>query len=233
MSIAGNLFKTVLSFFYPLLCLGCDKEIERDWLCFDCRQRLFTSALGVCPQCGRPVPYGGRCKECRMKLGLERIRALSLYVPPFTNLIDEFKYKGKTRLGAILGDALSQLLTDDPILKNADYLVPIPLHRAKIRERGYNQSEILAQRIGENTGREFYPCLCRRKNTKSQTCLSTEERFKNIADAFAFRKGFDVSGKNLILVDDVTTSGATLSAAAEVLKENGAKEVYGLVIAKG
>ncbi len=233
MAILKDLANSFLSLFYPILCMGCEREIEKGMLCFDCQERLFTSALGVCPKCARPVPYRGRCEGCLPRLDLERIRALGLYTPPFKKMIEEFKYKGKKKLGEIFGDALSSLLTNDPILKNADSLVPIPLHRAKIRERGYNQSEILARRIEENTGLPSNPCLLRKKNTKSQTELSTEERFKNIADAFAFRRGFDISGKNVILIDDVTTSGATLSAAAKVLKENGAKEVYGLVIAKG
>lgn len=224
-----------LNLLYPLICPGCGREFEEseNLLCFACYQKLFTSSLAVCPKCGRPVPYFKKCEECQPKLGLTRIRALGLYQEPFKGIIEEFKYKGKVKLGGILGDALSLLLSYDPVLKGSDFLVPIPLHPAKMRERGYNQSEILAQRVAERTKISLAYCLKRQKNTKSQVKLSFEKRFNNLAGAFACQSGYEIKEKKIILIDDVTTSGATLSAAAKVLKENGAKEVYGLVVAKG
>ncbi len=224
-----------LNFLYPPICPGCNREFEENekFLCFTCYQKLFTSSLAVCPKCGRPVPYFTKCQECQPKLGLLRIRALGLYQEPFKGTLEEFKYKGKIKLGEILGDALSLLLAYDPILKDTNLLVPIPLHSARYRERGYNQSEILAQEVGKRTKIPVAPCLLRRRNTKSQAELSPEKRFENVKDAFAFKGGYEIKEKKITIVDDVTTTGATLSAAAKVLKENGAKEVYGLVVAKG
>ncbi|MEO0101532.1 MAG: ComF family protein [candidate division WOR-3 bacterium] len=230
-----SLFSHLLNFFYPPICPGCGKEFEEEenLLCLTCYQRLFTSSLAVCPRCGRPVPYFKRCGECRPKLNLSRIRALGLYQEPFKGILEEFKYYGKVRLGRILGDALSLLLSYDPVLKRSDFLVPIPLHPARRRERGYNQSEILARRVAERTKIPIAFCLQRRKNTKSQVDISPEKRFENIEGAFTLRAGYEIKGKEITLIDDVTTTGATLSAAAKVLRENGAKEVYGLVVAKG
>ncbi len=238
LSFPKNFFRNILDFFYPPICVGCEKEIE-GWgggfalLCPHCYEKVFTSALASCPKCHRPVPYFRKCKECKIKLNLERIRALGLYAPPFPGIIEEFKYKEKTKLAEVLGDALSLLLAYDPILREGECLIPIPLHPAKMRERGYNQSELLAHQIEMRTHIPVCPCLRRIRNTKSQTELSKEERFRNMEKAFGFREGYEVKGKKVILVDDVMTTGATLNAAASVLKEKGAKEVYGIVACKG
>ena len=228
------LFSRILDFFYPPLCFGCGEEISGGFLCFSCYEKLFISSLAVCPKCGRPVPYFTRCQECQPRLNLSRVRALGLYQPPFKGMIEEFKYKGKRKLAEILGDALSLILANDPFLKKADLLVPIPLHPAKIRERGYNQSELLARTIARRTNLPVACALKRKRNTQSQTKLSSrEERFRNMENVFVRQDKEEVRGKRIILIDDVLTSGATLSSAARVLLEGGAEEVYGLVVAKG
>jgi len=162
---------------------------------------------------------------------LKRIRTLGGYDSPRKELIGELKYHHKPSLAKILGREMGVILNSDPILKTSDIIIPIPLHPARKRERGYNQAELLAEEISRFTHIPFSDCLERVKNTKAQVTLSERERLENVKGAFKLKKGVDISGKRVILVDDVFTTGATLNAAALSLLEGGAEEVYGLTAA--
>lgn len=142
------------------------------------------------------------------------------------------KYREKTALAPVLGAALAVLANQDDLLRTADGVCAVPLHPARRRERGYNQSELLAHVVGGLGGVEHLEPLVRHKNTPSQTGMaSPARRRENIAGAFRLADGAAVAGRRLILIDDVCTSGATLDEAAAVLLGAGAAEVYGLVIA--
>ncbi len=113
-------------------------------------------------------------------------------------------------------------------------IIPIPLHKSRLKWRGFNQSELIANELSKNIGLPAIAnILIRVKKTKDQTQLSKEERISNIQNAFQIKNPAEISGKNIILLDDVYTSGATMEAAAKTLKEGGAKKIIGLVIAKG
>ncbi|HEX9911635.1 MAG TPA: ComF family protein [candidate division Zixibacteria bacterium] len=159
-------------------------------------------------------------------------RSLGLFDPDYQTLLHHFKYKRKISLGKELGKRLGELLIQDKFLKDYDYLLPVPLHRSKERERGYNQSKILAEEISELT---FLPLLdkvlMRKKNTRDQTNLNAEERERNVRGAFIVRDKLVLKGKRIILVDDVMTTGATLKECSRVLKEAGVKEVAGATVA--
>jgi len=155
-----------------------------------------------------------------------------LYVPPFDKLVHAFKYSGKTKVGELLGQALAALVQQDEVLSAADLVCPVPLHPARQRERGFNQSLLLAAAVSMNTGIPLADCLVRRKNTSTQTAkTSPEARRKNLEDAFRLKPGADVAGKTVLLVDDVMTTGATLDPAARELLKGGAVSVLGAVVA--
>jgi ComF family protein len=157
---------------------------------------------------------------------------LGKYTTPYIGLVHNFKYQNKKKIARVLGLALSHLITSDPILSRADYIIPIPLHPARLRERGFNQSLLLAQEAAFGSGITLKDCLIRTKNTPSQTQLDYDSRAKNIRGAYQLktRLDFSLKDKRVVLVDDVITTGATLTEAAKTLIENGVTEVYGVVV---
>jgi ComF family protein len=227
------LLRSFGDFLFPPVCFGCEQEVEHGVICDSCRLLLWTSELEVCPECGRPCARAETgCGRCETEFCLSRVRALGPYHPPYNNLVHALKYREKTRLALVLGSALAALVGQDPDLKQADALCPVPLHPARRRERGYNQSALLALVVSGITGIPVEETLVRVRNTSTQTGKGSDAaRAQNLAGAFALKKGAEVSGRRIILVDDVMTSGATLHEAGLALKRAGATEILGLVVA--
>ncbi len=141
----------------------------------------------------------------------------------FRHLIHDIKYNGEKRCGQYLGRLFAAELLKDGKLNDIDIIAPVPLHRSKERTRGYNQSEWIAKGIAEATGKEMRPhLLCRKKRDESQTHKTLYERWLNTRSAFYPDKTEGIEGKHILLIDDVVTTGSTLSACAEALlgKEN-------------
>ncbi len=232
-SSARFLLKSLADFIFPPICYGCDSEIEAGLVCEACRLDLFTHELAVCPECGRPCTRTAEtCGQCEEKFSLTRVRALGLYVPPFDKLVQAFKYSGKTKVGELLGQALAALVRQDEVLSAADAVCPVPLHPARMRERGFNQSLLLAAAISMSTGIPLVEFLVRKKNTPTQTLKTRpKDRRKNLERAFRIKPDAGVDGKTVLLVDDVMTTGATLDQAARELLKGGAASVLGVVIA--
>jgi len=235
-ALAGSvrfLLKSLADFVFPPLCYGCDTEVDEGLVCEGCRLALFTHELAVCPKCGRPCASSSRrCGRCSTSISLSRVRALGMYAPPFDKLIHAFKYSGKTKVGELLGRALAALVEQDEVLSDADVVCPVPLHPARLRERGFNQSLLLAAAISMSAGMPLADLLVRCKNTSVQAMkTSPEARLKNLAGAFRLRSDTGVGGKRILLVDDVMTTGATLDQAAQTLLEGGAASVLGAVVA--
>lgn len=133
-------------------------------------------------------------------------------------LIHELKYRNNTEAGIFLGQELGMSIKEAPLFQDLDYLIPIPLHPKRERERGYNQSMMIAQGIAEVTsipiGGDF---LYRKVNTVTQTHKSKEERWHNVKDIFGLRHAEQLKGKSVLLIDDVLTTGSTLESCARVL----------------
>lgn len=212
-----SLYVALRDFVFPPVCVGCEKcEVEQGL---------------VCPQCLEALDHYGMPALRVESSGLTCVRALGCYGPPFSTLVHELKYRNRKSLARVLGKSLAGLLRNDPSLSRADVLVPIPLHPARLRERGYNQSQLLAQQVSARTGIPTQGALRRVRNTRSQVTLDHAARLKNLKGAFALASEAQVTGKTVVLIDDVSTTGATLSVAAEVLKQAGASAVYGLTVA--
>jgi ComF family protein len=227
------LFKSLADFIYPPICYGCDAEVEEGLVCEGCRLALFTHELAVCPKCHRPCTRTAEtCGQCQMQFSLSRVRALGLYVPPFDKLVHAFKYSGKTKVGELLGQALAALVQQDEVLSSADVVCPVPLHPARLRERGFNQSLLLAAAVSMNTRIPLVEGLLRTRYTPTQTTkASPEKRLKNVRGAFQIRPDAGIAGKTVLLVDDVMTTGATLDQAAQAMLKGGAASVLGAVVA--
>ncbi len=227
---ARSLVDAFVNFLFPPVCANCKKV--GTLLCAECRADISWIAGPVCEVCGRPlVNDQATCSICAHRpLPLQQVRTAVFFQDPIQSLIHKFKYENAFALGQILADLMVQAWPDwsQPI----DVIVPIPLHKKRYRDRGYNQSELLARRLSEQLQIPLDThSLQRIRYTQPQVKLSAVERRSNVADAFAV-VGDKIIGKHILLIDDVFTTGATLSAAANVLDAAGASAVSGYCLAR-
>ena len=210
--IPTSAFEWFLNALFPPQCLICRKE--GDYLC----------------QKHNDFPYSPS-NEVRFKY-LDRVIASTAYYHPVAQkTVEYFKFRGFRGVAKIMALKMVQSVSKD-FFKDA-LMVPVPLHWTRHFWRGFNQSEVLAQEIQKDIPTlEISKLLKRNKRTFQQAQLGKSERQKNLANAFAWR-GKEAISKRIILIDDVVASGATLDSAAEILKKQGAKEVYALVFARG
>ncbi len=227
-----NLKRVALDLLFPRWCIGCGREGE--YICNSCRQTLKIITPPVCPRCGRPQsaePTQDGCPGCAgWQAGIDGIRAPFLFDGVIRDAIHEFKYRNLRALAISLAGLMHNYLAENPV--PGDVLVPVPVHTRRLRERGYNQSALLARELGRLSGITLVEdCVVRQRYTPPQArSAGINERRNNVSDAFACRDG-RLHGKQIILIDDVSTSGATLNACAVALKAAGAATVWGLVIA--
>ncbi len=229
----GLLVRSFADLLFPPVCLGCDRQIESGLVCGRCSAELYAGRTGVCTKCGRPVTRRDQltCGNCG-PFGPERVRALGAYVAPFSGVVQALKYNGKSDLARLLGGALTRLVESDPSLASSECVCPVPLHPARMRERGYNQARLLANEVAKGTGIEYQDFLVRVRNTRTQTrIVSNSERTRNLRGAFKPKPGIQLAGSRVLLVDDVLTSGATMDSAARQLLGAGASAVVGIAVA--
>jgi ComF family protein len=219
----------ILNLLYPQSCVLCQSRVlQRRWavVCPDCWSKLEPIPRPFCPQCGIPAPViEGPCGECRRgDHAFDFARSLFLFTEPMRGILHHFKYSGRVSLAGPLGRQIRELVADEGF--QGAVAVPVPLHKARERERGFNQAELLARKLGRPVDSGL---LRRRKNTPSQTGLSRSQRAINLSAAF------EVSGTPppcVLVVDDVYTTGATLHEIAKTLKRAGAARVEVLTVAR-
>ncbi len=224
--------------FWPPVCINCRESIcETDKsLCTKCWQELSTCAAGdYCPRCGRDASkYGlleGACPDCQgREIHFDQIARSGVYKDALQQMILSFK-KGRTELDSTLGSLANSALQGSTFYNDVELFVPVPLHWSRRLVRGYNQSLVLAKRLNHATAK-ISTDLVRIRRTKSQPMMaSPAARARNVAGAFAVRYGHDFTGRNVCLVDDIKTTGATLNECARTLKQAGASRVFALVLA--
>ncbi|MFC1864720.1 ComF family protein [Chloroflexota bacterium] len=219
-----------LNFLFPQRCVGCGKE--GSFLCYSCRSSLARIMPPLCPKCGRPQPSGILCPSCvSCQAEIDGIRSPFRFEGVIRQAIHWQKYRNIRALAAPLAQMLNDYLITNPV--PGEVLVPVPLHRKRLRERGYNQSVLLARELGKLTNLPVVDdCLIRQRHASPQARTSTlDERRSNVADAFT-GCAQRLRDKQILLIDDVSTSGATLNACAVALKGAGATSVWGLVLAR-
>ena len=196
-------------------------------LCPDCLKQLLRArytAGTLCPRCLSALSPGKPCPVCRRdpQRLISRTFAPYRYRGAVRGLILRLKFYGETQAAALLAPPMAEAAAE----AEADLLVPVPLGRQRQLERGYNQSFLLAMLAGRMRSLPVGECLVRTRETKRQSGLhSIRERQQNLRGAFALKPGADISGRRILLVDDVRTSGATALACAEVLRRGGAADV--------
>ncbi len=186
----------------------------------------------VCPKCGRPQASGILCPTCRqLQTEIDGIRSPYRFDEVIRKAIHQLKYHNLKAISSCLAELLADYLQSNPLRGEA--IVPVPLHPRRLRERGYNQSSLLAWKLGKLTNLPVVEnCLIRIKEAQPQVkAHNIEERRENVIDAFMCHNE-KISGKQIILIDDVCTSGATLESCALALKSKGAASVWGLTLAR-
>jgi len=226
----ASLRRTALDLLFLCWCLGCGKE--GSFICPFCRRKLPAINSPICPRCGIPQTGGILCSTCsNHHHDIDGIRSPFRFEGVIRQAIHQLKYKNLRAITEPLAELLSNYLDAHPIPGEA--LVPVPLHRRRLRERGYNQTELLARELGKIVKLQVITdCITRQQNNPPQArATSVAERRSNVANAFTHRK-HSLQNKKIILIDDVATSGATLNACAATLKTAGAFSVWGLTIAR-
>lgn len=226
-----DLVGAFLNFLFPPVCAYCKKV--GTLLCAECRADIVWITEPICEICGQPLAKTqDTCGLCaRRTLPLQQVRTAVLFQEPVQTLIHQFKYENTFALGQILADIMGQAWPhwQQPI----ERIIPIPLHKERYRQRGYNQSELLARWLARQLQIPLDTNVLQRiRYTQPQVQLSTKERHLNVADAFAVSDNGHIQGQHLLLIDDVFTTGATLSAATRVLLEAGAGAVSGYCLAR-
>ncbi len=226
----AKLGEKALDFLFPQWCVGCGRR--GNFICQVCQSSLIRVMAPLCPKCGRPQSSGVLCPSCvNWSAAIDGIRAPFRFDGVIQQAIYQLKYRNIRALAAPLARLLKDYLEANHI--PGEVLVPVPLHRKRLRERGYNQSGLLAKELSKLTNLPVVDdCLIRRRYASPQARTATvAERQNNVADAFTCldQRLYD---KSILLIDDVATSGATLDAVAIALKAAGATSVWGLVLAR-
>lgn len=232
----------ILDFLFPKYCVNCKKL--GSYLCSDCFTFITFNTYETCLVCVRPTIDGLTHPGCRGRYTIDGAFASIAYKGVVKKLLYTFKYKPhladlQTVLVDLFFEGLIQkevlMKTIDRLNNEAITLVPIPLHRSKLRTRGYNHAELLALGLSQKLSLPCYNLLERVKNTRSQVGLKKDERRENVKEAFSVVPNIlirQLADPNIFLVDDILTTGSTLFSAANTLKRNGAKKVFGLTLAK-
>lgn len=223
----GNL---TLDLFFPKWCVGCGKYGK--YFCPDCSRHLPRIHGPLCPRCGRPQTNHSLCPACvKWAASIDGIRAPFRFEGVVRQAVYNLKYHNVRTLAQPLAALMHGFMISQGLV--ADIIIPVPLHKKRLKERGYNQSALIARNLGKMARLPVVEdWLVKQKHTCQQAKTSSlKERLKNVAGAFSCRSS-GINGLSVILIDDVATSGATMDAAAGALKDSGAASVWGLALAK-
>ncbi len=222
----------LLDLLSPPVCLNC--KAAGSWFCQNCVAEVDLIQFPVCERCG--TPWSDRLQSCiqcenNPLQHLDGIRSAAYFENnPIRSAIHYLKYKNHKAVAPILGEILAEACRRFDLM--TDVLIPVPLHVSRYRERGYNQSELVAEQLAKilelpvNTD-----TLHRIRKTKSQMQLGAGERHRNVMNAFSCSNG-ELSGRSVLIIDDVCTTGSTLDACADALKQSGVAVVWGVTLAR-
>jgi len=234
-SFLNKVWKFVLDILFPPVCLNCQKYLIKNQnpICEECLNKIHLNNTLFCPVCQARLPENKKiCHfDCKYLLGA----AGNYNDPVLQNLIQAFKYKSVKTLAPALTDLLIKYIESlNPKLNLGNpIIVPIPLYFRREKERGFNQSKLLAKNLAEKLNLEFSEPLRRIKPTQSQAQLKdNEKRAENVKDCFKIVNPEIIKDRNIVLIDDVFTSGATINEAVKILKQNNTKKILALVLAK-
>ncbi|MEK6646671.1 MAG: ComF family protein [Candidatus Firestonebacteria bacterium] len=257
------MIREIFDIIFPVNCKVCDKPLEKSrysCLCAECWNQIKFIFPPVCKRCGKPFnafrnslapviagdvvadssaktkqsDFCLECKQSKNTFYFKCARSAGIYEGVLREAIHLFKYKNKRSLGKHFGEILVNYAQRENIMVDIDIIIPVPLHKSRLQERDYNQSEILASFLKDKFNLPMHKNILKRsKQTQSQVGLKRNERFENIKDAFIVdTTKNNITDKSILLIDDIMTTGATINECARVLTESGAKEVNVLTLAR-
>lgn len=222
--------------FFPRRCFACRKLHGDSDLCKSCEEEWPVLTRSRCTLCASPFENqeapSHLCGEClSQRRYCQKVHAAGVYRGLLLEVIARLKYRGEESMAGYLGQRMAGLLLQEGCL--FDCILPIPLHVNRLRERGYNQALLLAREIGFHLKIKTDPfVMVKKKSTVSQALLKGEERRKNLRETFFIKNPEKIRNSRVLLVDDVYTTGATIEAASQVLRDAGAAKVEALVVAR-
>lgn len=242
MTYLYNLLNGVLDVVYPRICLACKRrradKHNSNILCGHCAGAIEFSLPPFCHCCGRHLEprdlHKDLCAPCRRAgPAFDRAYSACAYQGVIRELIHEFKYNGKDYLGKYLSSFMTGFIDAYGVpVSDMDYIIPVPLHASRLREREFNQAHLLARAIADRFDKPVVAdTLRRRRPTRMQATLDTGARRENMRGSFTAAQGCSLNGRRVLLIDDVLTSGATASDAARALKAAGAELVFVMTLA--
>ncbi|WP_380026214.1 ComF family protein [Effusibacillus consociatus] len=208
--------------------------LEDKGICFRCRSSLSPIEPPYCLLCGRHVPQPGHCPECERETSFVLSRSYGKYEGVLRDLLHRFKFSREDELITILASCLHEAwdlhLAHFPI----DWLVPVPIHAERLKERGYNQAERLALHLSSYTKIPCLPALRRHLHLKGQATRDRKERIQALQGTFVCDLQYvsEIQGKRILLVDDIYTTGSTAEACAKGLMDAGVEQVYVITVAR-
>lgn len=220
-------------FVKDITCIICGKEIVKDSrysMCNKCKDNLPYIKC-ACTKCGADIPSGTLCLNCKRNLPIvEKNISVFNYVDPLTSLIYKLKYGNAKYLADYFGTFLVDKFVEQNI--DVDILIPVPIHKIRLKERGYNQAELLSHKLNECLNIPIEnDAVIRIVNTVNQARLEREKRLLNTKNVFKVVDKSKIKGKNILIVDDIYTTGATVNELAKVLYKSGANKIYSITLA--
>lgn len=246
-----SLYGGLLDLIYPRVCLLCRFPLHHseptECLCPVCRNRIHHNRPAFCQKCSRPINRNGItqkisgnqnenffCYHCqRHTLFFDRCWSATLYDDTMRQLLHLFKYGKNTGLRILFAELIADFVQRYHLpIHTCDLIVPVPLHRTRFRERGFNQSQLIAMILAKKFQIPCCPSMIvRTRHTINQARVNSKQRWTNMYGTFTIKHTYSLNSTNIIIVDDLLTTGATLSAIAWQLKKAGAHNVYGLTAA--
>ena len=227
--------RRISDIFYPRCCPVCQKILkdQRRMICPECEKTLKPVNHPRCYKCGKPIEKGEYCRDCQKQHHIfEQGRGIFVYDSRMRRSVTRYKYYGCREYGDFYAKAMYRYAWRELQEWKPDLIVPVPVHKSKERFRGFNQAAYLAERVSRYTGIPADAGIVQKViKTKSQKKLNAFQRRKNLEKAF--RVTGDVAGKDILVIDDVYTTGSTIDAMASCLKKKGAGNVYFLTVCIG
>jgi len=223
---------SLVDLLFPLTCFNCNSRISDGIICEKCENSL-EFLTDICPVCG-VYDQAENCQICtENEFQFDKARSVFHFNKLIQNLIHDLKYNEMSKVAKLLGKLTEEYLRKFEPFEVVDIITPVPLHKVKKRSRGFNQAQLLTEEISKRMNWLHFPTLIQRNRfTETQTKLGRKDRHKNVFGAFSLDSKHIVDHKNILIVDDVFTTGATVNSITSLLKQNGVDKVFVLTIAR-
>ena len=223
--------------FFPRRCPVCGIVLKmNERVCIDCKGKIEYIVEPKCKKCGKPIRQVTQeyCSACEKgKHYYDKGIAMFTYNDAMRGSIYQYKYHNKREYADFYAEEICRYLGNEIVAWNADAIIPIPLHKQKLRKRGFNQAELLARKVGKKLDIPVRSdIVCRSRKTKAQKELGDRDRINNLKKAFKIIRN-DVKLNTVILLDDIYTTGSTIDAVAKILRETGTSHIYYVALSIG